>query len=237
MSAGGIPWGCSANDLGALRSSRAYATWRRIDQCPKECVLAEITLTHALRHRRTVRDFSDTAIPLEALERLIWAAQGVTGDDGKRAAPSAHAMHPLRLLVVANNVSTLDKGLYEVDPGDLSLKVVNALDVRPALREASIGAPQWITDAACIIIVCADMVAPTQAFIEQKPYGARGARYVYLEAGAAAQNLQLQAVAENLGSVWVCGFNDEATADVLGLQAPLSPIILFCVGHPQAKSL
>ncbi|MFB9869171.1 nitroreductase family protein [Vreelandella sulfidaeris] len=65
-----------------------------------------------------------------------------------------------------------------------------------------------------------------------KPYGARGARYVYLEAGAAAQNLQLQAVAQGLGSVWVGGFDDEATGHILGLKVPLTPIILLCVGHP-----
>jgi nitroreductase len=87
-------------------------------------------------------------------------------------------------------------------------------------------------DAACVIIICADMVTPSQAFVDQKPFGSRGARYVYLEAGAAAQNLQLQAVAEGLGSVWVGGFNDEATADVLGLRAPLAPIIQLCVGYP-----
>ncbi|MGV8856321.1 MAG: nitroreductase family protein [Devosia sp.] len=197
--------------------------------------MTDISLTQVLKQRRTVRDFSEKAITLEALNRLIWAAQGVTGDDGKRTAPSAHALHPLRLLVVVNNVSSLEKGLYEVSTADGSLKKTNALDVRNSLQETSIGAPKWITDAACIVVICADMATPAQAFAEQKPYGLRGARYVYIEAGAAAQNLQLQSTAEGLGSVWVGGFDDEATANALCLQAPLSPIILLCVGHPQAS--
>jgi SagB-type dehydrogenase family enzyme len=133
---------------------------------------------------------------------------------------------------VVNNVSGLDRGLYEVDPADLSLKALIPSDVRSTLRAASIGAPKWVVDAACTIAVCADMLSPAQAFAEQKPYGARGARYVYLEAGAALQNLQLQAVAEGLGSVWVGGFDDRETGDILKLQAPLSPIVLLCLGHP-----
>lgn len=144
-------------------------------------------------------------------------------------------MHPLRLFVVANHVEGLNKGLYEIDPLDLSVKSLMSSDLRVALRKASIGDPQWVTDAACIVAFCADMVSPSQAFADQKPYGLRGPRYVYLEAGAAAQNLQLQAVSEELGSVWVGGFDDEATAEILGLQAPVTPIILMCVGHAASE--
>src|SRR5690606_34012618 len=99
----------------------------------------------------------------------------------------------------------------------------------------AIGGPQWMMDAACIIIICADMATPGQVFADQKPFGSRGSRYVYLEAGAAAQNLQLQAVAEGLGSVCVGGFDDEATADVLGLRAPFAPIVQLCVGYPAPR--
>jgi SagB-type dehydrogenase family enzyme len=192
----------------------------------------EATLSQVLSQRRTVRDFSVAPIPLQVLKRLLWAGQGITKPDGKRTAPSAHALHPLRLYLQASRVAGIDKGLYEVDPVGHCLKQVSGSDLRSALRKAAIGDPQWIMDAACIIIVCADMVTPSQVFADQKPFGSRGARYVYLEAGATAQNLQLQAVAEGLGSVCVGGFNDEATADLLGLRAPLTPIIQLCVGYP-----
>ncbi|WP_275286062.1 SagB/ThcOx family dehydrogenase [Halomonas elongata] len=194
--------------------------------------MADITLTQALSRRRTIREFTNAAVSPEVLKRLAWAAQGITDTEGKRTAPSAHAIHPLQLFVVANRVDGLDQGVYEVDSLDSGLRMVNRADVRPALRRAAIGAPQWIADAAFIVAICADMVTPSRAFAEQKPYGERGVRYVYMEAGAAAQNLQLQAVAEGLGSVWVGGFNDEETANLLDLQTPLTPIILLCVGYP-----
>ena len=198
--------------------------------------MPDIMLAHALSQRRTVRDFTGAAISLETLNRLIWAAQGITGADGKRTAPSAHALHPLRLLVVANRVDGLNEGLGEglfaVDPADLALKNLNRSGLASALKKAALDDLQCMTDAACIVAICADMVSPSKAFADQKPYGARGARYVYMEAGAAAQNLQLQAVAEGLGGVWVGGFDDDVAADALGLEAPLTPLILLCVGQP-----
>ena len=194
--------------------------------------LAEISLREALTRRRTVRQFTQAPVPGAALERLILAAQGVTGAEGRRTAPSAHALCPLRLFVVAGRVDGLDSGLYAVEPAGLALAKLNDEDLRPALRQAAIGDPDWITDAACIVAIAADMTGPARHFADQPPYGTRGARYVHMEAGAAAQNLQLQAVAEGLGAVLVGGFHDEATANILGLEAPLAPLMLLCVGVP-----
>ncbi|NYT60583.1 SagB/ThcOx family dehydrogenase [Alcaligenaceae bacterium] len=194
--------------------------------------MSKVTLSQVLSQRRTVRNYSDASIPLDVVKRLIWAGQGITGSDGKRTAPSAHAIHPLRLYFLVNRVVGLEKGLYEVDLSDHGLKQLSGADLYPALTKAAIGNPQCIMDAACIIVICADLLTPIQAFADQKPFGSRGVRYVYLEAGAAAQNLQLQAVAEGLGSVWVGGFDDETTANVLGLRGPLAPIIQLCVGYP-----
>lgn len=194
--------------------------------------MTDLSLKDALSRRRTVRQYSGKPVSISALEALIQAAQGTTGEDGKRTAPCAHALYPLRLFVVTGDVDGLSPGLYAADPETLDLEPQHGTDLRAALREAAIGRPEWITDAAAIIVVAADMVGPSMHFAEQPPFGARGARYVHMEAGAAAQNLQLQAVAEGLGTVLVGGFHDEAVAKVLGLEVPLAPLILQCVGHP-----
>ena len=190
----------------------------------------DITLAQALAERRSVRRFAERAIPLSSLEKILWAAQGKSGEDGKRITPSAHALYPLRLFVLAARVAGLERGLYALAPEGAGLKTVDGADLRPALCDAAIGNPEWIAEAPCIIAICADMVSPARAFADQPPCGARGARYVYLEAGAAAQNIQLQAVGEGLGSVLVGGFDDEATAGVLSLPAPLQPLALLCLG-------
>jgi len=198
--------------------------------------LAEISLREALTRRRTVRQFTQATVSRTALARLIQAAQGETGAEGRRTAPSAHALFPLRLFVVAGRVDDLETGLHAVAPASLEMTKLHGKDLRPELRAAAIGDPAWITDAACIVAIAADMIGPGRHFADQPPYGARGARYVHMEAGAAAQNLQLQAVAEGLGAVLVGGFHDEATANILGLEAPLAPLMLICVGVPDATS-
>lgn len=199
--------------------------------------MPDISLAHALAQRRTTREFSEQPITRQALENLLWAAQGITCQDGKRTVPSAHALHPLRLYVHINHVTGIDTGLYDVNAFDQCLTQINKSDLRWALRDAAIGDPKWITDAACIVIICADMATSNQVFADQKPHGTRGTRYVYLEAGAAAQSLQLQAVAEGLTGVLVGGFDDERSSDVLGLPAPLAPIIQFCVGYAKKPLL
>jgi SagB-type dehydrogenase family enzyme len=63
-------------------------------------------------------------------------------------------------------------------------------------------------------------------------YGDRAERYVHLEAGHAAQNLLLQAVALGLGAVPIGAFDDAAVQEVLGLPTEWVPLYLIPVGVP-----
>jgi nitroreductase len=60
----------------------------------------------------------------------------------------------------------------------------------------------------------------------------RGPRYVHLEAGHAAQNLLLQAVALGLGAVPIGAFDDDRLSRALGLPADHRPLYLIPVGRP-----
>jgi SagB-type dehydrogenase family enzyme len=62
-------------------------------------------------------------------------------------------------------------------------------------------------------------------------YGDRAERYVHLEAGHAAQNLLLQAVALDLGGVTIGAFDDQKVQDALGLPEDQAPLYLIPVGH------
>ena len=69
--------------------------------------------------------------------------------------------------------------------------------------------------------------------ITEAKYGARAERYVAIEAGAAAQNIALQAVSLGLGTVIVGAFNDDALARALRLPAQVRPLALMPVGVPR----
>lgn len=191
-----------------------------------------VSLEQAMSLRRTCRDFEDRAVPLGTMQRLLWTAQGVTEEGGNRTAPSAHALHPLRLRLVAGNIENLAPGVYSVGEDAARLTPVVARDIRGDLEHTALEDQPWIGRAAGLISICADLASTCRHFAEQPPVGTRGLRYVYIEAGAAAQNVHLMAAAAGLGCVLIAGFRDEATAEVLHLSPPLAPILHLCLGWP-----
>ncbi|MFO7996297.1 MAG: SagB/ThcOx family dehydrogenase, partial [Dehalococcoidia bacterium] len=62
-------------------------------------------------------------------------------------------------------------------------------------------------------------------------YGDRGIRYVHMEVGHAAQNIYLQAVALNLGTVVIGAFHDDQVSGVLNLPANEQPLYIIPVGR------
>lgn len=164
-----------------------------------------MTLEEAIEKRRSVRNYSKKPITTEQLSQLLFAAQGLTGKmygRSLRSAPSAGALYPFEIYIVVNNVQDLPRGIYHYSILDHALELVKAGDFRGRIVDA--GAQQeMLGDAAVTFVLSAifDRV--------RHKYGERGFRYVYMEAGHISQNLYLQAVSLELGSVCVGAFFDE----------------------------
>lgn len=184
-----------------------------------------LSLQAALAQRRSVRSYSTQALTLAALSELLWAAQGVSGDRGLRTAPSAGALYPLELYVVARHVDGLASGVYRYAPGAHAIERMLDQPGGPELSRAAGGQPA-VASAPLVLAITA-MPAPTVA-----KYGARASRYVAFEAGAASQNVALKAAALGLGTVVVGAFDDDGVAQALGLSAGARPLALMPVGRP-----
>ena len=182
-----------------------------------------ISIEKALHSRRSVREFAAAPLELWQISQLAWAAQGITGPDLHRTAPSAGALYPLELYVATGNVNGLPTGLYKYDLRDHELGLWAQGDKRRELYEAALSQTS-ILQAAAVFAVSALYKRTTAK------YGERGIRYVHMEAGHAAQNLLLQAVVLGLGSVLVGAFSDEKVRQVLMLNATESPLYLIPVG-------
>jgi SagB-type dehydrogenase family enzyme len=179
----------------------------------------EISLEETLARRRSVRAYTDEGLSWEEIGQLLWAAQGVTRDWGARTAPSAGALYPLESYVVTRD------GLYHYLPDGHQVVHAPALGLHQALWEA--GLKQDCIREAPVVFVIAAVYVRTAA-----KYGARAERYVHMEAGHAAENLLLQAVALDLGGVVVGAFDDDRVQAALELPEDHAPLYLIPVGHP-----
>lgn len=183
-------------------------------------------LERALAERRSVREFAGAALRLEELAQLAWAAQGQSAPGGHRTAPSAGALYPLELFVVAGNVQGLATGVYRYQPSLHRLAPLAEGDRRGELVKAA-WAQLWVGQAPAIFVIAAVERRTTAK------YGPRGVRYVHMEAGHAAQNVLLQAVALGLGGTVVGAFSDGAVKDAAALPREVEPLYLIPVGRPR----
>jgi SagB-type dehydrogenase family enzyme len=177
-----------------------------------------LALEQAIAVRRSRREFSAKQLTLEQIGQLVWAAQGQDAPRGYRTAPSAGATYPLELFVVMGD------GLFHYLPGKHSFEKLKEQDLRGELALAAWG--QEFVEAAPLTLVFAAQFSRTTG-----RYGQRGIRYVYMEAGHAAQNVHLQAEALGLGSVAVGAFDDDSVSKVLGLASELEPIYMVVAGY------
>ncbi|WP_176475671.1 SagB/ThcOx family dehydrogenase [Halomonas salipaludis] len=188
------------------------------------------SLVDCIAYRRSYREFSEAALSINALSLLLWSAQGITGQDGKRATPSAGGLYPLHLRILVQRVESLEPGVYDYTPDAHSLERVGGHVTEGVVRELGIGDQPWLEEAALVIGVTVELEATIKHFESQPPNGERGVRYAYMEAGALTQNVHLQSTALGVGCVLVAGFDDSRAKKVLRLPSGLEPAALLCIG-------
>jgi len=198
---------------------------------PNPCLQGTMVLEQALAARRTTRTFKSKPISLDQLSQLLWAAQGITGPDGRRNTPSAGAMFLLELCVLIGSVDQLRAGAYRYVAATHALERVSDRELRAVVAKAAIGEQPWLEQAAVVVILAANASEALDHFKDQPPIGQRGFRYVNMEVGHAAQNMYLQAAALGLGGVFVGGFDDDAIVRLQILSAKHDPFGLMAIGH------
>ena len=172
-------------------------------------------LMKALKERRSVREYDTLPLTLRHLSELLWAANGVNREDGRRTAPAAVNQQITDIYVI------LPGGAYLYDaPGSRLLPVASG-----DLRKMA-GRQEFVKTAPVNLIYVADATrfksrsspAP-QIPDEEKLDWAR------IAVGAQAQNVGLYCAAEHLGNVVRAGFDREKLGKALKL-GPSQVILL-----------
>ena len=87
----------------------------------------DTSLMQALADRQSRREFFDEQISLEELSSLLWAANGINREDGKRTAPSAVNSQDIDIYVC------MAAGAYLYDAKQNQLARITTEDLRPAV--------------------------------------------------------------------------------------------------------
>ncbi|MDH4158387.1 MAG: SagB/ThcOx family dehydrogenase [candidate division Zixibacteria bacterium] len=190
---------------------------------------SELSVAKALQQRKSVREFSEAPLTLPQLSRLLLSADGLTQSRGgiaRRSAPSAGALYPMEIYVIASKVVSLAAGLYHFQVSDSSLELINEGNLDDALY-AAVNEQAAFVDSPVYLILTARFDRVT------KKYGDRGYRYVYVEAGAVCQNIYLEAESLGLGTVVVGAFLDDAVNGLVAIDGrDEAALLLMPVGFP-----
>jgi SagB-type dehydrogenase family enzyme len=180
----------------------------------------------ALARRCSSRGFGTEPLAPDQLDAVLRAGYGrISGpeEDERRTVPSAGALYPLHLVVIAHAVRGVARGVYRWRPDDGALAAMSHVELPERLdawfRTRHV---DWAR-AAAVVLLIGDLSRSCPK------YGERGYRYVLLEAGHVAQNVCLAAAALDLPHVPVGGFDDDVVNAALGIDAPVRVVVYSVV--------
>ncbi|MBT8218509.1 MAG: SagB/ThcOx family dehydrogenase [Bacteroidia bacterium] len=191
---------------------------------PKPVFKSNLSIEEAIHQRRSARSYKDLPMTLGEVSQLLWSAQGITDPEQRyRTAPSAGALYPLEVYAVISNVMDVSAGVYHYKPFAHRLEKVKDGNMINELAKAALSQTSIIESAMTLVMT--GVYERTT-----KKYDERGIRYVYMEAGHAAQNIYLQAESLELGLVVIGAFNDKEIGTILNLPEDERPLYIIPVG-------
>jgi SagB-type dehydrogenase family enzyme len=199
---------------------RTRAAETKVIQLPEPNKSGAVGVEIAINTRRSAQQFADKPLSYAQIGQLLWAGQGIIDkQQGLRAVPSIDNLYPIELYIVTS------EGLYAYNPEEHSLKQISTLNMRKQLSAAAPGQGP-VEDAACDIII-AGSIRKTAA-----KYGNKAQKFVLLEAGYIAENIQLQAVSMGLASLPVASFEPRNVTRICELPGETEPLLIVSVGYP-----
>jgi SagB-type dehydrogenase family enzyme len=182
-----------------------------------------MSLEEAIAKRRSRRAYKSDPVKLSQVGQLLWAAQGITGPEQQRTAPSAGALYPLELYLAATRVEGLAPGVYKYRPENHDLVLSTPGDRRRDITAAA-SDQDCVRFSACVLVFAAVCERTAVRF------GDRADCFVRMEAAHASQNVYLQATALGLGTVAVGAFDEGEIRRIARLREGEDPVYLMAVG-------
>ena len=177
-----------------------------------------MSVQQALTGRHSVRSYSDQTVGETTLLDILWAANGINREDGRRTAPSA--INAQDILLYACNA----EGGFKYDPQGKKLEKVTSCDIRPDIRAHN----RFIEVTPWVILLVTDQ----DKFGEPRPDN-HFMNMGYIDAGIVSENISLYCTAIGLGTVCCAPkMPVEKVQQTLGLSSRQIPILYHPIGYP-----
>lgn len=178
---------------------------------PQPSKSLETTVIEALQNRRSERVFAEKQMSDQDLASLLWAANGINREDGRRTAPSAINAQDIDIYVVRAD------GAYLCDAKENTLKRVSDEDLRPLVAKGQ----DFVLQAPVSLVLVSD----------KSRFGNRPANFAQADAGYVSQNICLYCSAAG----WACcpraSMDTEGLKKALQLSESQEPMLNNTVGY------
>ncbi|WP_321915634.1 nitroreductase family protein [Paraburkholderia sp. J11-2] len=171
-------------------------------------------LMTVLAHRKSTRTCADSALTLNTIGELLWAADGINRpESGGHTAPSAHGIHEIDIY------AALPLGVYRYEPALHHLVLKHRVDARNMT-----GYQDFVAKAPLDLVY----VLRGSQVLDTPPQ--QRELFAGIAAGAICQNVSLYCASEGLATVVRGWINRRLLADALRLNEDEIPLLAQTVG-------
>jgi protease I len=203
-----------------LGQRRFRAVTKTIIQLTQPRTTGMVPFEEALNNQKDTLIFDGQTIERNQISQLAWAALGKRSSQESLPTTPTQTASPIQLYLATH------EGLFLYNPEEHSLQQTIDQDIRGPLAGAAGPLSNSVATAGCTFI----LTAPTRSLSTQRLNNNRTT--LYLMSGHIAQNIQLQAVCMELGSVAISNFEKRAVNSACKLPRNIEPLYIVCAGYP-----
>ncbi len=203
---------------------------------PEKSVLIKENVFDCIGDRKSVRTYTDEDITIEELSYLLWATQGVRGQNanGKymRTVPSAGATNTFETYLFIKHVTGLEQGIYRYQPFEHRLVFLKPVeDITKMIDEMTMAERQpflpYFAGKASVIFAWS-----TIPYRSEWKFDIQAHKKILIDVGHVCQNLYVAGESIEAGVCAIGIYDQEMMDELLGLDGDEELVIyLASVGR------
>lgn len=176
-----------------------------------------VDLADALKMRKSTKEYTPEVIPSAQLGEILWAANGMNRDDGKRTAPTPRGLYFINIFVLGKD------GIFLYVPEKAQLTKVSEKNI---LDKA--GTQPYMASCSQMLALVANFKAYSTDIPQEEKI-----RTAAITAGCIAQNVYLACAALKRSTCLVVSMNEAALRQALSLGVDDLPLLIMPLGIPR----